>query len=197
MDIYSFDAETLATPTAAPGAIWAHSFVVLPSGADVSGWTGVTSAEATPEIKQAVAAELSAKVPNDADRDDEMRAVLAWLHIPTSEDVNVERRRRLDEGKGFTVSWQSEPIHITGRAEDEPVLLALLMRAQGYKAAGVTAPVLSYRDGQNVSHTLTPDQMIEMVMAGMNWFEAVMKASWTMKDAGIPSDYTADAHWPN
>ena len=79
----------------------------------------------------------------------------------------------------------------------------ILTRASGYKAAGVTDPVLRIRAGDNVIHMPTPDQMIELVSGAMTWVEQVMAASWAMKDgtapfeAGIPDDYTNDTYWPD
>jgi hypothetical protein len=74
--------------------------------------------------------------------------------------------------------------------------LALLLRAQGYKAAGVTSPILTLRDRSDVTHNLTPDQMISLITQSMTWFESVMATSWDMKDNGIPVDYADDKHWP-
>ena len=122
--------------------------------------------------------------------------------LPTPQDVNAERERRLEYGAAFTVAGVTDPIPLRGRPFDQTVYLALLMRAQGFKAAGVTDPVLTVRAGDDVIHSLTPDQMMSLVMQSMAWFESVMAVSWAMKDStgdfpqGIPTDYTADTHWP-
>ncbi|MFG6591292.1 hypothetical protein [Sulfitobacter sp. 1A12157] len=120
----------------------------------------------------------------------------------TDADVNAERTRRLEVGSAFTVAGVADPIPLQGREFDRTVYLALLTRAQGYKAAGVTDPVLNIRAADDVTHNLTPDQMISLVTQSMNWFEAVMAVSWAMKDGtgdfpeGIPADYADDTHWP-
>lgn len=118
-------------------------------------------------------------------------------------DVNRERDRRIVAGKSFTVlTGGYGDIPLTGREEDKVALMGLLVKAQGAKAMGITAPVMTLRDGANVNHALTPDQMIELVSKGMSWIEDVMAASWAMKDgtapfeAGIPADYTDDGYWP-
>jgi hypothetical protein len=122
--------------------------------------------------------------------------------LPTPQDVNAERERRLEYGAAFTVAGVAEPIPLQGRPLDQTVYLALLMRAQGFKAAGVTTAVLNVRAGNDVIFTLTPDQMMSLVMQSMAWFESVMAVSWAMKDSaggfpqGIPTDYTDDTHWP-
>ncbi|WP_306150754.1 hypothetical protein [Roseovarius sp. MMSF_3281] len=119
----------------------------------------------------------------------------------TADQVDHERTRRLEAGAALSVTGISDPIPLTGRNFDRTVYLGLLAKAQGYKAAGTTDPVLRVRDRDNVIHMLTPDQMIELITQAMNWFEDIMAISWAMKDgtapfeAGIPQDVTADAHW--
>lgn len=116
--------------------------------------------------------------------------------------INPERERRLDAGSNFAVPGLSEPIPLTGRPMDQSVYLALLMRAQGAKAMGVTDPVLTVRDAADAIQMLTPDQMIALVVQAMGWFEAVMKVSWAMKDGeapfenGPPDDLENDEYWP-
>ncbi|MBZ9675139.1 hypothetical protein [Mesorhizobium sp. ES1-1] len=120
---------------------------------------------------------------------------------PSGEAVNAERERRILAGSAFTVPGVG-PVPLLGRQQDQSVYLALLIRAQAYRAAQVTAPVLTIRDAANANHVLTADQMIVLVTSAMNWFEAVMKVSWAMKDgvspfeAGIPTDFTDDGYWP-
>ena len=115
----------------------------------------------------------------------------AWL-----EGVNAERARRLAAGASFPVPGIADPIPLTGRPVDQTVYLALLTRAMAYQSAGVTDPILTVRAGDNVIHQLTPEQMISLVSQAMNWFEAVMAASWVMKDSGVPADFTDDGYWP-
>lgn len=116
--------------------------------------------------------------------------------------VNAERDRRLLAGASFAVPGIADPIPLTGRSEDRTVYLALLLQAQGAKAQGITDPVHLLRDGSNTIRDLTPDQMIALITQAMQWFEAIMKVGWNMKDgtapfeAGIPADYTDDSHWP-
>jgi len=121
---------------------------------------------------------------------------------PLSVQVNIERDRRIAEGSIFTVTGYGD-IPLTGTTKDMTILTALLIKAQGLKAAAVTDPVLVIRDKNNVTHNLTPDQMIELVSIGMGWIEATMQVSWDMKDgiapfeAGIPADFaTNESYWP-
>jgi len=121
---------------------------------------------------------------------------------PSNRDVNTEREKRLHDGATFTVAGVTDPIPLQGRAFDQTVYLALLMRAKVQQEAGVTDPVLTIRAGNDMIHNLTPDQMISLISQSMTWFESVMAVSWAMKDAtgdfpdGIPDDYTDDLHWP-
>lgn len=116
--------------------------------------------------------------------------------------IDAERERRLIAGSAFPVPGLAELVPLAGRPQDRTVYLALLVQAQGMKAAGVTDPVMRVRDNDNVVQILTPDQMIALIVQAMQWFEAVMAASWAMKDgtapfdAGLPEDWTDDRYWP-
>lgn len=120
----------------------------------------------------------------------------------TSADVNAERTRRLEGGHAFAVAGLADPIPLQGRQQDQIVYASLLMRAQGYAAAGITAPSIVMRDAADVNQLLTPEQATSLISQGMDWFQSVMQVSWDMKDAvgvfpdGIPADYTDDRHWP-
>lgn len=120
---------------------------------------------------------------------------------PTAEKINAQRDKRIQAGTTITPTGYSA-IPLTGRASDQTVYVAMLMRAQAMKAAGVTDAVHVFRDAENNVHTLTPDQTIELVSHAMTWFEDVMKVSWAMKDEtgdfsdGVPSDWTDDEYWP-
>ncbi|MHA7968974.1 DUF4376 domain-containing protein [Rhizobium sp. CAU 1783] len=123
------------------------------------------------------------------------------LPAAVSTDVNAERDRRIQAGTTITVTGYG-PIPLTGRERDQINLITLASRAQAMKAAGLTAAGIVIRDRDNINHTLTPDQMIELVSAGTGWIEATMKVSWDMKDSagafpdGIPPNYTDDLYWP-
>jgi hypothetical protein len=119
--------------------------------------------------------------------------------------IDAERERRLVKGAAFPVPGLADPVPLAGRPQDRAVYLALLMQAQGLKAAGVTDPVMRVRDNDNVVQMLTPDQMIALIVQAMQWFEQVMAVSWAMKDktapfeAGLPDqskDWTDDEYWP-
>lgn len=124
--------------------------------------------------------------------------LLAALH----KKIDHERTRRIEAGAAFPVPGIAAPVPLTGRAKDQSVYLALLIRAQGAKAAGIAAPVLTLRDGADNILTLTPDQMIALIGQAMTWLESVMAVSWAMKDGtgafadGLPEDWREDQYWP-
>ncbi len=121
----------------------------------------------------------------------------AEIHAERRQAVNRERERRLAAGKPFAVSWQAEPIPMTGRPFDQTVILGLVQRATALHMQGVTEAAITFRDAANTTHHLTPAQFLELGQAGTNWVEAVMTASWALKDSGsIPEDFADDTYWP-
>lgn len=128
----------------------------------------------------------------------------AWVHNPppvSDDQVNTERQRRIDLGAEFTLS-DGMVIAITGRQQDQTVLLGSGVAAQSMILNGITDDLV-YRDRDNQIRSLTPAQMVELYQRGLAWITAIMAVSWAMKDgtgaysAGIPSDYTDDSHWPD
>ena len=158
-----------------------------------------------PEVKRPQVATL-ADLPTE-DRGAWARRWAITTEEPTEADVNAERERRLVVGASFTVPGVTDPIPLQGRPFDQTVYLALLTRASGYKTIlmqnpEAILPALTLRAADDVIYELTPDQMISLISQAMTWFENVMATSWAMKDgtapfeAGIPSDFTSDTHWP-
>jgi hypothetical protein len=148
---------------------------------------------------------------DDSPPDDTAIAALADKHAMTLAVRASQRRRdavtahseaRIAAGAYFHVDGLADPVLLTGRPDDRTVYHTLLTRAEKAKAAGVTDPIHRMRDGDNVMHQLTPDQVIELIEAGIAWFEQVKATSWDMKDGtgdfpdGVPADFTDDSHWP-
>lgn len=123
--------------------------------------------------------------------------VVKWVHTledyvapeVTSDDVNDERTRRIEQGSLFTVTGIAQQIRVTGRPEDMDTLLALVVTAQ-LRISQNDNTVTQYRDGNNVDHMLSPAQIIELWGQSMAWVERVYKASWDIKAMSpIPADY--------
>lgn len=120
---------------------------------------------------------------------------------PTAADVKAEWERRVDIGGVFTVPSVAGPIPVPGRQPYREIIQAKLSAAQLFKAQGVSDPVMRFRDGANVEHMLTPDQMLSLCLQSMQFYEALSVVYHDMKDAkgdftgGIPADFTEDGHW--
>jgi hypothetical protein len=115
--------------------------------------------------------------------------------------VDQERDRRVDLGAAFMVPGVAEPVPVPGRQPYREIIQAKFSAAQGFKAQGVTEASVLFRDGNNVNHLFTPDQMLALCLQSMRWYEATMKVSWDMKDGtgafadGIPLNFTSDEYW--
>ena len=117
------------------------------------------------------------------------------LPLVTPDDVNAERDRRLAAGTTVEVDGLGQ-MALQGRDRDQTNMLGLKDAARDLRDAGVTDAVMVFRDADDVSHDLTPAQMIDMVSKGMAWFSATYQASWAIKALNpIPEDYCDDRWW--
>lgn len=106
-------------------------------------------------------------------------------------EVNRERDRRLEAGKDFGGIW------VTATERDKTNIMALSRMAEKLKVQGVTDAVIPFKDGKNVIHTLTPDQMIDLEDVGLAYLSEIYQASWKLKEMEpLPQDVTSDVHWP-
>lgn len=113
----------------------------------------------------------------------------------TPDDVNAERDRRLIAGTTVHVTGPVS-IPLQGRDRDQTNMLGLKDAARDLRDAGVTDAVMVFRDANDVSHNLTPGQIIDMVSEGMAWFSATYQTSWAIKALDpIPDDYRDDRWW--
>ncbi|MDI6834496.1 MAG: DUF4376 domain-containing protein [Rhizobiaceae bacterium] len=120
-------------------------------------------------------------------------AVVVYTPPPepiTGDDVNRERARRIVAGKVI------DGVYVTGRDEDARNLTNLMLGAQLRITAGDTTPT-TYRDGNNVDHVLSPEQIVLLWQQSAAYVSALYAASWALKALDpIPADYTADQYWP-
>mgnify|MGYP002622545761 FL=1 len=111
--------------------------------------------------------------------------------LPTAEDVNRERQRRIVAGTVI------DGVHVTGRDEDARNLTNLALAAQLRIAGGDTTTTTVFRDGQNIDHELTPPQMLALWQQSAEYVSALYAASWAIKAMEpLPEDVTADELWP-
>ena len=110
--------------------------------------------------------------------------------------VNAERERRLVEGVTINVNGYGD-IPLQGRDQDQINLLALKDTARDLAAAGVTTAIIPFRDADNVTHTLTPAQVIELANKGKAAASAIYQASWAIKARNdlATIDITDDQYW--
>lgn len=113
---------------------------------------------------------------------------------PSSDDVTVERDRRtnlpvtvsLTTGKTFDVDMAKG-----GRANiGDMALMAVIKNSSGINTD------FTFRDADNVDHTLTNSEVIEMGMQAAAAYDAIYKKSWALKAMNpIPQNYKDDSHW--
>lgn len=115
--------------------------------------------------------------------------------LPTDDDVNAERARRITEGTTVNVTGVGA-MPVAGREEDTRNLQGLVTAAQLRLASGDTTTAINFRDDANNMHALTPSQVVELWEKAEGYISAVYAASWTLKDGTIPADYADDRHWP-
>ena len=132
-----------------------------------------------------------------------------FSQIITAEDKAVqEQSRRRDAlhahrdqliADGTTVSVAGiGDVPLRGTAFDQTVMLSLMQRGAARVAANDATADIVFRDNSNTEHLLTGAQAVELAEAGMTWVQAVMAASWAIKDAGpIPEDFDDPVHWPS
>lgn len=117
-------------------------------------------------------------------------------------DIKEEMQRRIDKGSAFAVRGVVDPIPVPGVQPYREIINAKLTASQGFAAQGVTDPIVLFRDGNNINHMLTPQQMIALCIQSMRYYEGVNKVYWDMKDgvgdfaSGIPADFSNDEYWP-
>lgn len=118
--------------------------------------------------------------------------------VITTSDVNAERDRRLLEGSVFTPTGHDRSVAVGGDDTTAKNLQGLAFAAQLRLAQGDTTHVTKYRDENNEYHNLVPGQVLDLWSQGVAWIEAVLNASWVIKETegGIPADFKDDTHWP-
>lgn len=134
-------------------------------------------------------------------------AAIGWTYVDgtlsppappeaTEADINAERERRILVGAKVNIAGVGL-VQLQGRPEDQINLLALKDTARDLKAAGVTAPIIPFRDGENIIRMFTADQMIEATDKGKMHVSAVYQAAWNLKAMDpVPADYASDTYWP-
>jgi hypothetical protein len=117
---------------------------------------------------------------------------------PTNGDVTAHAEKLIEAGVTISITGLAEPVYVQGRDKDSRNVQGLVTAAQLRLAAGDTATVTKFRDGNNVMHDLTPAQVIELWQKSAAYVSFVYAASWAIKDGGtIAQDFADDERWPN
>lgn len=113
---------------------------------------------------------------------------------PTTDQVNAERTRRIE--RGTTVTVDGIKIKVQGREEDTRNLQGLAFAAQLRLSTGDTTTTITFRDGDNVNHLLTPLQVISLWSQSAAYVSAIYAKSWAIKAMSpIPADFKSDSYW--
>jgi hypothetical protein len=126
-------------------------------------------------------------------------AIAAYVPpAPTTDDVTAHAESLIEQGVVVNVTGIAEPIYVQGRDKDTRNVQGLVTAAQLRLASGDTTTLTAFRDGNNVTHQLTPAQVIEMWQLSAGYITAVYAASWSIKaDDPIGDDFRDDARWPD
>ncbi|MCK0744112.1 DUF4376 domain-containing protein [Chromohalobacter nigrandesensis] len=104
-------------------------------------------------------------------------------------DLAQRKRHEIDAARdqafatGLDYDIAGEPDVVQTRAQDQINLLGLRAKAESRAAAGVTDAVMEFRGKSNVTHQLTPEDMIALTTAALDHIEGIYKRSWERKDA--------------
>ena len=117
--------------------------------------------------------------------------------------VAAERLRREQLGVAYTFSGDVPGVVQTRDDTDTRNIQGVVTTALILQAQGVTDPVLSFRDAQNVEHPLTPSQAIALGMTVSSAVKALYSAKWAhdaaielLPDTAACAAYDTDAGWP-
>lgn len=104
--------------------------------------------------------------------------------------INNERQRRILAGT--TV----DGIRVTGSDNDTRNLMGLALGAQLRLAGGDNETITVFRDGDNVDHELTPEEILALWQKSAAFVSMLYQKSWEIKALSpIPSDFTNDSYW--
>ena len=95
--------------------------------------------------------------------------------------VNVKRLSVITAGTDVEITGHG-PVALQGRPEDQAGLQGLAFGAQLRLSMGDSTTLMDFMDRNNVSHQLTPAQMLELWQEGAAFISAIYARSWVIKD---------------
>lgn len=106
-------------------------------------------------------------------------------------EINKERMRRINVGAILN------GVYVRGGEEDTRNLLTLALAAQLRIATGDLESTITYRDGLNTDHLLSPMGVINLWKASAAYVSDLYQASWLLKAYNpIPTNVSEDSYWP-
>lgn len=113
-----------------------------------------------------------------------------WVPLPEKpiDQLATAKRREIEAvredafaaGMPTTVNGEAETVQT--RPQDQVNLLGLRMKAESAKAAGDTTASQKFRGQSNATHLITPDEMIDLTNAALDYIEGIYDQSWQLKD---------------
>lgn len=134
--------------------------------------------------------------------EDNRAAIQAWLdaaypRTADPDEVTTYAEDLIEQGVTISVTGLASPIYVQGRDKDTRNVQGLVTAAQLRLASGDTTTLTAFRDGNNVTHQLTPAQVVEMWQTSAGYISAVYAASWSIKeDNPISAGFRSDPRWP-
>lgn len=104
-------------------------------------------------------------------------------------EAKNERARRVSDLRDSELAMGLEYLfpdatvgHVQLRAQDQINLHSLRAEAMALEAAGQTEAVIGFRNYENVTKMMTPEQVLEMIAAALVFGKKIYQASWGLKD---------------
>lgn len=117
--------------------------------------------------------------------------------IVLKREINEWRDLRIRKGCSVRVTGLENRVEIMGTEENMRNISNLAQLATDNTLNKVN-DIIWFRDSNNVVHSLTPAQMLEVWRKSMGYVSAVYATAWNMKDRNpIPQDYQAQNLWPD
>jgi len=115
-------------------------------------------------------------------------------------EVSVAREKRIAEGVPYDFSDGRGTVQ-TRNLVDVRNIQTNVIAALIFQGAGKTRPIMVFRDSENVTHRMTPAQMLAMAVAISQYGQVIYNRSWELKDGveGMTTEQIAafdvEANW--
>lgn len=113
-------------------------------------------------------------------------------------DVNAERDRRLEKKYNVNIKGNTVSVQMDSRSMND--LSNLAIHGLILKANNELDRTTTYRDANNVNHSLTPDDMCSLFVATNLQIQSLYEAAWLIKDdEALPATkklLKQDPRWP-